>query len=177
MHSISINLKGTKKDKMPVKSKKRSMKISYRGLSHHKICIISAIDENDKHDDDHQSWAESSWEVSWMCNALQGNGSDSLWFKIMYKAISHVIGAINENIPVYGGQKRYKTPAGRSLGSAWTRWWRIWSTLYQEREASVQDILMITCHLIYSERSWDILSNAKDMRLRLWEAYSFIPDH
>lgn len=48
-----INLKGTKKEKMPRKSKRRgkhkSTKLNHsmRGLSNHKICLISAIDEHD----------------------------------------------------------------------------------------------------------------------------------
>lgn len=43
-----INLKGTKKENMPRLSKKRTSKgSSMRGISHHKICIISGIDEED----------------------------------------------------------------------------------------------------------------------------------
>lgn len=45
----SINLKGTKKEKMPRFSKPRSTKGgSKRGISNHQICIASAIDENDR---------------------------------------------------------------------------------------------------------------------------------
>ena len=45
---FSINLKGTKPQNMPRYSKKRtSAKSSYRGISHHKICVVSSIDEND----------------------------------------------------------------------------------------------------------------------------------
>lgn len=45
---FSINLKGTKPNKMPRFSKKRtSTKSPYRGISHHKICVVSSIDEND----------------------------------------------------------------------------------------------------------------------------------
>ena len=45
---FSINLKGTKPKKMPRYSKKRtSTNSSYRGISHHKICVVSSIDEND----------------------------------------------------------------------------------------------------------------------------------
>lgn len=43
---FSINLKGTKTKNMPRYSKKRtSTKSPYRGISHHKICTISSIDE------------------------------------------------------------------------------------------------------------------------------------
>lgn len=45
---FSINLKGTKKANMPRYSKKRtSTSSSYRGISHHKVCVVSGIDEND----------------------------------------------------------------------------------------------------------------------------------
>lgn len=45
---FSINLKGTKPSNMPRYSKKRtSIKSSYRGISHHKVCVVSSIDEND----------------------------------------------------------------------------------------------------------------------------------
>lgn len=41
-----INLKGTKPENMPRYSKKRSSS-AYRGVSHHKVCIMSAVDAND----------------------------------------------------------------------------------------------------------------------------------
>jgi transposase-like protein len=45
---FSINLKGTKPNNMPRFSKKRtSTSLSYKGKSHHKICVVSSIDEND----------------------------------------------------------------------------------------------------------------------------------
>lgn len=45
---FAINLKGTKPVNMPRYSKKRTSTSSpYCGLSHHKICVVSCIDEND----------------------------------------------------------------------------------------------------------------------------------
>ncbi len=44
---FSINLKGTKPNNMPRCSKKRKSKSSYTGISHHKICVVTAIDELD----------------------------------------------------------------------------------------------------------------------------------
>ena len=45
---FSINLKGTKPNNMPRFSKKRKSTSSpYRGISHHKVCTVSSIDEND----------------------------------------------------------------------------------------------------------------------------------
>jgi transposase-like protein len=43
---VPINLKGTKSINMPRLSKKRTGS-AYRGVSHHKVCIMSAVDEND----------------------------------------------------------------------------------------------------------------------------------
>lgn len=43
-----INLKGTKPQNMPRYSKRRTSSSSpYRGISHHKICVVSSIDGND----------------------------------------------------------------------------------------------------------------------------------
>lgn len=42
-----INLKGTKPNKMPRISKKRSSRSKLRGISHHKVCVVTAVDEND----------------------------------------------------------------------------------------------------------------------------------
>jgi len=45
---FSINLKGTKTNNMPRYSKKRtSTKSPYRGISHHKVCVVSTIDNSD----------------------------------------------------------------------------------------------------------------------------------
>ena len=43
---VPINLKGTKPKNMPRISKKRSGS-AYRGISHHKVCIMSDVDDND----------------------------------------------------------------------------------------------------------------------------------
>ena len=43
---LPINLKGTKKNKMPRMSKKRTGSAK-RGLSNHKVCIFTAVDDND----------------------------------------------------------------------------------------------------------------------------------
>lgn len=45
---FSINLKGTRPENMPRYSKKRTSTTSqYREISHHKICVVSSIDDND----------------------------------------------------------------------------------------------------------------------------------
>ena len=44
---FKISLKGTRPQNMPRMSKKRGGTSAYSGISHHKICVITAIDEND----------------------------------------------------------------------------------------------------------------------------------
>lgn len=45
---FSINLKGTKPNNMPRYSKKRTSKGNgIKGISHHKVCVVSSIDDND----------------------------------------------------------------------------------------------------------------------------------
>lgn len=45
---FTINLKGTKTENMPRYSKKRtSTKSPYRGISHHKVCVVSSMDDSD----------------------------------------------------------------------------------------------------------------------------------
>ena len=43
----SINLKGTRPQNMPRYSKKRGKQAVYREISHHKVAIVCATDEND----------------------------------------------------------------------------------------------------------------------------------
>ena len=43
----NINLKGTRPQNMPRYSKKRGKQAAYRGISHHKVAIVCATDEND----------------------------------------------------------------------------------------------------------------------------------
>lgn len=44
---LPINLKGTRPHNMPRYSKKRGGGSEFRGISHHKVCILSAVDESD----------------------------------------------------------------------------------------------------------------------------------
>ena len=44
---LSLNFKGTKPLNMPRLSKARGNSSEYRGLSHRKLCIVSAVDEDD----------------------------------------------------------------------------------------------------------------------------------
>lgn len=44
---LPINLKGTKPHNMPRHTKKRGKQAAYRGISHHKVCLLSAIDQED----------------------------------------------------------------------------------------------------------------------------------
>lgn len=45
---FAINLKGTKRKNMPRLSKKRGTSSAYRGISHHKVCVMSGVDDKDQ---------------------------------------------------------------------------------------------------------------------------------
>ena len=95
----SINLKGTKPENMPRASKHRGNKSKsvyskhLRGISNHKVCLLAAIDENDK-----------------MIFKIAGLGQESKDKLEENKMIS-------EAIPVIANQVRFTTDKGNSLGS------------------------------------------------------------
>lgn len=113
-----INLKGTKPDKMPRHSKKRGNKAAFSGISHHKICLITAVDENDN-----------------LLFRIAGLGSEStkkyLQFKENFKKGSTIISdskpAIKkfaqeiscniEQIPVIANKKRYATNKNHTVSN------------------------------------------------------------
>lgn len=120
-----INLKGTRPEKMPRMSKKRGGKFAYptgskklKGLSHHKICIVTAVDENDN-----------------MLIKIAGLGAESKEyynkFVTQFTKESTIIsdskpaiinfakenGMSTDTIPVVSNGKRYTTKKGNSLAS------------------------------------------------------------
>lgn len=115
---LKINLKGTKPENMPRYSKKRGNKSAFRGISHHKISVICAVDSQDH-----------------MIMQVTGLGSESFekyklnakYFKNVKKVISdsktsiqqfsNYIKAINDKIPTSPLGKRYLTNDGESLGA------------------------------------------------------------
>lgn len=112
-----INLKGTKPDNMPRYSKRRGKSSSYRGVSHHKVCIVSAIDTNDN-----------------MFLRIVGLGSESIdkYTSCKYKfeeskiivsdskscmqQFANELGATLDNIPTKPNEKKYTTKSGNHLG-------------------------------------------------------------
>lgn len=115
---VKINLKGTKPQNMPRYSKKRGSKGVLQGVSHHKICIVTAIDENDN-----------------MLFRISGLGSESLSKYSMFeknfgksvrfvsdskpciKSFANIINAEIEQIPVIANKKRYATNNGNTVSS------------------------------------------------------------
>ena len=113
-----INLKGTKPNKMPRHSKKRGNKAAFSGISHHKICLITSVDENDN-----------------MLFRIAGLGPESidkyLLFKDCFKEgstfISDSKAAIKkfaqeiscsiEQIPVVPNKKRYATKNNHTVSN------------------------------------------------------------
>ena len=114
----SINLKGTRPQNMPRYSKKRGKQAAYRGISHHKVAIISATDENDH-----------------MMMQVSGLGSESFdkykaneeYFEDVKEFISdskasiqqfaNYLEAVNNKIKTSPIEKRYLTDDGKSLGA------------------------------------------------------------
>ena len=112
-----INLKGTKTENMPRMSKHRGSKSTLSGISHHKICVLSAIDEQDnmilkivglgpesleKYRKEIDRFNESKLIVS-----------DS---KSCIQQFANVLAIDNDKIPVIANQKHYTTRNGNSLG-------------------------------------------------------------
>ena len=114
----SINLKGTRPQNMPRYSKKRGKQAAYRGVSHHKVAIVCATDENDH-----------------MMMQVSGLGSESFdkykankdYFKDVEEFISdskasiqqfaNYLEAVNNKIKTSPLEKRYLTDDGKSLGA------------------------------------------------------------
>ncbi|QVK17812.1 IS1595 family transposase [Mycoplasmatota bacterium] len=112
-----INLKGTKPSNMPRHSKKRGNTSAYSGISHHKVCIVAAIDENDN-----------------MLLEIAGVGSESMEKYTKYtdkfmdttliisdskpciQQFANNLGVKNDKVPVIANKKRYTTNLGNSLG-------------------------------------------------------------
>ena len=112
-----INLKGTKPKNMPRYSKKRGNGSAYSGISHHKICIVTAIDSMDnmflkitglgaesftKYDSCKYKFEEPTLIVS-----------DS---KASIQQFANELGVTNDKIPTMPNGKRYTTNLGNHLG-------------------------------------------------------------
>ena len=113
---FKINLKGTKPHNMPRISKKRGGTSAYSGVSHHKICVVTAIDEND-----HmimniaglgQETADKYSLVSSKFDDVDLIVSDS---KTCIRQFSNSLEINNDVIRVKPTMKNYKTDSGNTL--------------------------------------------------------------
>ena len=113
-----INLKGTKPKNMPRASKKRGNQSAYSGISHHKICLITAIDENDNMLFRISGLGPETLDKYALFSNSFGNNvtliSDS---KPCIREFAKKINAKIEQIPVKYNQKIYITKNGNSLSS------------------------------------------------------------
>lgn len=114
---FKINLKGTKTENMPRYSKKRGNTSAYSGISHHKICVVTAIDEND-----HMIMniaglgPENSEKYSLLSSRFDDVDlivSDS---KPCIQQFSNLIEVRNDIIRVKPTYKNYKSEEGNTLG-------------------------------------------------------------
>lgn len=114
---FSINLKGTKPENMPRWSKTRGSMSSLTGISHHKVCVACAIDENDETIMRIVGLGPESidkyMKVSGNLKAVTTLVSDS---KSCFQPFSNKLGALSDRIPVSTDKKYYTTPMGNSLG-------------------------------------------------------------
>ena len=119
-----ISLSGTKPENMPRYSKKRGKhqhivgeEKDLRGPSHHKICIITAIDEQDKiiykvsglgqeslekYQQIREQMTDVKMIISDHCSSIVNFASE--------------IGAVSDHLEHTNGEKHYTTPLGNSLG-------------------------------------------------------------
>ena len=119
-----INLAGTKPEKMPRISKKRGKKAklvgefkALRGVSHHKICIVTAVDENDNilyrvsglGQENLEKYEQYSDQFSGTTMVIS-DSNDGI------KKFTEALKVTHDVIPVEGDKKRYTTPLGNSLG-------------------------------------------------------------
>ena len=113
-----INLKGTKKDNMPREFKKRGKTSAFSGISNHKVCLVTAIDEFDNilfqvaglGPESLDKYMKYKDYFSSDCTFV----SDS---KSCIKNFAKEIDCKIEQIPVIANKKRYKTDNGHSVSS------------------------------------------------------------
>lgn len=114
----SINLKGTKPDKMPRHSKKRGSKAAYSEISHHKICLITAIDEQDNMLFRIGGLGPESYEIYSKYKDCFNNVtrlvSDS---KASIRLFAESLNCQIEQIPVLPNKKRYVTNNGKTISN------------------------------------------------------------
>lgn len=117
----SINLKGTKPHNMPRYSKKRGKNNSHnslRGISHHDICIIAAVDEYDHILLKIAGLGIENKDKLEQFSSYFDNGStiisDNKPCIINFAKGNYLK---SDYIPTLGGKKRYRTDKGNSLSS------------------------------------------------------------
>lgn len=119
-----INLAGTRPENMPRINKKRGKKAkivgefkALRGVSHHKICIVTAADENDNilyrvsglGQENLEKYEQYSDQFS--CTTMViSDSNDGI------KKFAEALKVTHDVIPAEGDKKRYTTPLGNSLG-------------------------------------------------------------
>lgn len=115
---LSINLKGTKPENMPRYSKTRGNTSAYRGISHHKICVICAIDSNDNIMMNISGLGSESYEK---LESLQEHFEDVTLLigdsKSSNKQFANLLQARHSLVPTDPNKKHYLTEEGNSLAS------------------------------------------------------------
>ena len=115
---MSINLKGTRPENMPRYSKRRGNQSAYRGISHHKISVVCAIDDNDHMMMKVTGLGSESFE-KYKSHKMHFDDvkefiSDS---KTSIQQFANYLGTTNNKIPTSPIEKKHLTKDGKSLGS------------------------------------------------------------
>ena len=114
----NISIEEIRPQNMPRYSKKRGKQAAYRGISHHKVAIVCATDEND-----HMMMQVSSLgsELFDKCKANKDYFEDVKEFisnsKASIQQFANYLEAVNNKIKTSPLGKRYLTDDGKSLGS------------------------------------------------------------
>ena len=102
---------------MPRYSKKRGGQSAFRGISHHKVSVICAVDENDHMIMNITGLGSESFE-KYISNEMYFGDikeiiSDS---KSCIQQLANHLGTTNNKVPTSPTEKRYLTRDGKSLG-------------------------------------------------------------
>ena len=156
---VKINLKGTKPQNMPRISKKRgkhkgsTIGKNLSGISHHKVCIMSAIDDNDNmlfkiaglgpEDKDNLSefkgyFAKGSTLITDGKQALINFARDNMM--------------VSDSIPVVANKQIYKTPKGNTLADVNQLHQELATLIYKKHGVSIRHLPDYLNWLVFAKK-------------------------
>ena len=154
---LNINLKGTKPENMPRLSKKRSKQAAFRGISHHKICVVCAIDSHDHIMMNIVGLGPESFE-KYMSVIERLDHVDKLISdaKTCFRQFSNELNAKHSYIKTSPVKKHFLTEEGESLASV--------NELMSEVEAVIHRTHGFSTRYAQEYLDFNILKNKSDIR-------------